>query len=485
MGNRGKPAILLLLLVCLGQGLALAGPAAPTPGAARTPFPRAAKRAPQVSRALAHAAGHDTTPETPWHFWRTVFERICQVITATTLVISTVYGFRHYFFTVNRLFAPQRHPYLDIETVTWPDLAIFIPAHNEEKVIGDILKVLLRIDYPASKLSIIPVNDRSTDKTRDIIDRYAERYPNRVFPYHRTEGKAGKSAALKDAMTSFRRGEIILVFDADYIPPPGLVKMLVAPFFDPEVGATMGRVVPVNVKRSLLTRLLDLERAAGYQVDQQARMNMRLVPQYGGTVGGVRRAALEQVGGWREDALAEDTDITYRLLLAGWKTVYENRAECYEEVPETWPVRIRQISRWAKGHNQVMVRYAWKLVFNRTTRFLEKVDGLLLLGIYAYGPIMVLGWAASIGLFYLGTMPLWTFGALSTVAFGTFGNFAAFFQIAASVRLDGLYRRARLIPLTFVGFFISLYAVTLATVVQIFSRKERDWQKTERFRRAA
>ena len=86
-------------------------------------------------------------------------------------------------------------------------------------------------------------------------------------------------------------------------------------------------------------------------------MNLRLVPQYGGTVGGVRRAALEHVGGWRTDSLAEDTDLTVRLVMNGWDVVYQNRSECYEEVPESWEVRIRQIKRWAKGHNQALARY--------------------------------------------------------------------------------------------------------------------------------
>lgn len=82
----------------------------------------------------------------------------------------------------------------------------------------------------------------------------------------------------------------MVVFDADYLPRPGLLKELVAPFFDPEVGAVMGRVVPQNADRNLLARLLDLERAGGYQVNQQARNNLGLVPQYGGTVGGSARA---------------------------------------------------------------------------------------------------------------------------------------------------------------------------------------------------
>src|SRR6202023_1961247 len=149
-------------------------------------------------------------------------------------------------------------------------------------------------------------------------------------------------------------------------------------------GGVMGRVVPLNTGTNLLTRLLDLERSGGYQVDQQARMNLRLVPQYGGTVGGVRKCALESIGGWLDDTLAEDTDLTYRLLLRGWKTAYQNRSECYEEVPETWPVRIKQIMRWAKGHNQAMVTYSLRLLLGKHRATLrERIDGALLLGVYA------------------------------------------------------------------------------------------------------
>src|SRR5262249_2766239 len=196
--------------------------------------------------------------------------------------------------------------------------------------------------------------------------------------------------------------EVVLVFDADYIPGRGLIKQLVAPFFDPEVGAVMGRVVPHNVGSNLLTRLLDLERSAGYQVDQQARMNLRLVPQCGGTVRGVGESALRSLGGWREDSLAEDPDATYRLLLGGFKTVYQNRSDCYEQAPETWPTRIRQIMRWARGHNQATTRYGAKLLFNRRTRLAERVDGALLLGVFLMSPVLLAGWSLGVALWYLG-----------------------------------------------------------------------------------
>lgn len=401
-----------------------------------------------------------------------------------------IYTIRHYFFAFNRLFGTQRHPYVDIDTADWPTVTVFIAAHNEEAVIAHSLQALLNVDYPQDKLQIMPMNDRSTDGTRDIIDSFVQANPGRITPFHRSEGKPGKSAALKDA-TALVSSEILIVFDADYVPGRGLIKQLVAPFFDPETGAVMGRVVPLNTGANLLTRLLDMERSGGYQVDQQARMNLRLVPQYGGTVGGTRRAALEAVGGWRDDALAEDTDLTYRLLLNGWKTVYQNRSECYEEVPESWPVRVRQIMRWAKGHNQAMFRYAPKLLTSRRVSLREKFDGLLLLGVYAMSPILLFGWLLAITLFYFNATN-WLNGVLALfalISYSALGNFAAFYEIATAVYLDGSRQRVRLIPLNYFGFLTSLLSIARATFNQIvfdwLLKRKLVWDKTARYRKNA
>lgn len=401
-----------------------------------------------------------------------------------TLALICIYTARHYYFTLNRIFGRQRHPYADVEDANWPALTVLVAAHNEEAVITDILKALLEVDYPPEKLRIIPVNDRSTDGTREIIDKFAAQNP-RIVPFHRSAGKAGKAAALKDAMEQVNT-EVVLIFDADYVPGKALIRQLVTPFFDPEVGAVMGRVVPLNVGKKLLTRLLDLERSGGYQVDQQARMNLHMVPQYGGTVAGIRRTALEEIGGWNENALAEDTDLTYRLLLAGWKTVYENRAECYEEVPERWPVRVRQIMRWAKGHNQVMMRCLANTAKSPALNWFERVDGVLLLGVYLMGPVLMLGWALAVILFYTGVQIGGGLTVLALGAFTTLGNFAAFFEIAAAARLDGSRQRIRLLPITLLGFTVSLVSVSRAAWQQLqdllLGEGDFVWHKTERSR---
>ncbi len=403
------------------------------------------------------------------------------------VIIMMVYGVRHFIFTMNRLVGKQRHPYIDISVARWPMITVFIAAHNEEKVIAGCIEALLNTDYPADRLKIIPVNDRSKDITGEIIDGYVERFPSRISPFHRVSGKAGKSAALKDAL-AFASGDIAIIFDADYVPGRGLLKQLVAPFFDPEVGAVMGRVVPVNSGANLLTRMLDLERSAGYQVDQQARMNMNLLPQYGGTVGGVRLSAVAAVGGWHDDTLAEDTDITFRLMLNGWKTAYTNRSECYEEVPEEWSVRIKQVTRWAKGHNQVMTRYWWLFATSRYLTLGQRVDGLLLMFVFVIPLIMLAGWLLALGLYFqnAGSLLSLLIPVFALMAYGTLGNFAAFFEIVVAVLIDGNRKRLRLLPFNLLGFFISLFAISGAVWSQVMDsifKREMVWDKTVRYRK--
>lgn len=402
------------------------------------------------------------------------------------VVIMMLYGVRHFMFTMNRLTGQQRHPYLDVGVARWPMVTVFIAAHNEEQVIAGCIEALLNTDYPPDRLKIIPVNDRSTDGTAAIVDDYTARFPQRIQPFHRVSGKAGKAAALKDALQR-AEGDIAIIFDADYMPGRGLLKQLVAPFFDPEVGAVMGRVVPINSGRNLLTRLLDLERSAGYQVDQQARMNMKLMPQYGGTVGGVRLSAVEAVGGWHDDTLAEDTDITYRLMFSGWKTIYTNRSECYEEVPEEWAVRIKQVTRWAKGHNQVMARYLWTFARSPYVTAGQRIDGLMLLFVFLVPLLMLFGWALALALYFLnaGSLLSQLIPIFALMVYGTLGNFAAFFEIVIAVLIDGNRRRLRLLPFNMLGFLVSLFAISGAVwslMLDGIFRRDLVWDKTLRYR---
>lgn len=402
-----------------------------------------------------------------------------------TIVTMVIYAFRHFLFTLNRLFAEQRIYYHDIMDSDMKSVTVLIPMHNEEKVASYILEQLLNVDYDADKLEIIPINDHSQDETKEILDAYALSHPQ-IKPLHRYTGERGKSAALNEAI-QLASGEIILVFDADYLPPRDIVKNLAVCFIDPEVGAVMGRVVPVNTGKNLLTRLLDLERSGGYQVDQQARYNLGLMPQYGGTVGGFRKSVVLRLGGFSPRILAEDTELTYRLAINGWKVMYANRAECYEEVPEKWSVRANQIRRWSRGHNTVMFRYLFSFAKSPYHSFKEKLDGVLLLLIYLVPVILFAGIIDSLILFFLGEMEIFA-GIYFLVFLGvynTFGNFAPFYQVGTACILDGAAERILLLPFMIFNFCFNIWYISrglLDAVIDAFTQRKTHWDKTDRFR---
>ncbi len=411
------------------------------------------------------------------------------------LVVMLVYTLRHLLFAVNRLYCAHRINYTDLAGFHLPSVSVLIPMHNEEAVAPDVLEALLESDYPHDPgvFEIIPIDDHSTDGTGEILDQYAARH-SCIRVLHRRSGERGKGAALA-AATRISKGEIIILFDADYVPGKSLLKFLAAPFADPEVGAVMGRVVPHNVGSNLLTRLTDLERAGGYQISQQARYNLGLIAQYGGTAGGVRRAALEEAGkaygdvdgGWRASSLTEDTDLTLRLAIQGWKIAYVNRAECYEEAPATWEARRKQIERWAIGHTDCLHRYLGPLLRSPHLSARAKLDGVLLLGVYLTAPLIVFGWLASVGLFFSGRsfLPTLTTFVLASACYNALGNFASFFEIGSSVILDGAHQKIRLLPLNIVNFIFSTATVSVALAKYYGGRilgRHFPWNKTLRFR---
>jgi cellulose synthase/poly-beta-1,6-N-acetylglucosamine synthase-like glycosyltransferase len=382
---------------------------------------------------------------------------------------------------------PQRSPFSRAAVPEWPTVTIVVPAHDEELVIGGCLEHLLALDYPAERLEIIVVNDRSTDGTQAIIDRFVTGSGGRLQAMIRSPNAApGKPAALKDALARVR-SEIVVFFDADYLPDPPLLKTLVAPFLDPQVGATMGRVVPYNTDVNLLTRLLDLERRGGYTIDQAGRGLLDWLPQFGGTVGGVRMSALADAGGWSAETLAEDTDLTYRLFLGGWTVEYIDDAMCHEESPEDWRARYRQVRRWACGHNQCLFRYFWPVLRSRRLRLGQRLDAALVLVFFLFPPLALLNLAAALIYPTLYAYPPLNFALISVAPFVvSFGNFAPYFQIIAAVLRDRQPKAVVMLPLLFVSSSISMLAASegfLMALRSIGLTVAPRWDKTLRYRR--
>jgi cellulose synthase/poly-beta-1,6-N-acetylglucosamine synthase-like glycosyltransferase len=380
------------------------------------------------------------------------------------VAILFFYAIRHWYFTLNRLTGRQRPSYQDLLDSDLPAVTIIVPMRNEGRVATGILDALIASSYPHELLEVIPVDDQSGDDTSAIVYTYSQKYPF-IKPIYNLRGERGKPNALNRALT-LASNEIVLVFDADYTPGRDVIRELVMAFVDPEVGAVMGRVVPRNSANSLLTRLLALERSGGYQVDQQARYNLDFLPQYGGTVGGFRRSVVLELGGFDARTLAEDTDLTARLLINGWDVQYANHAECYEEVPESWDARFRQLRRWAHGHDRALATNLLPLLRSRKITARQKVDAVLLLFIYCVPPILLSAVATNALLFFMGAIPVvpGILFAFLVVSFNAFGNFAPVFEVGAAELLDGAQERLYLLPCLFLMFLFNSWAATCGAI---------------------
>lgn len=379
--------------------------------------------------------------------------------------------------------APPARP----NAATLPSVAIVIPAHNEELVLDGCLRAMRKLDYPRGRLQIVVIDDRSRDHTGLIADHHARQDPAIRVIHRAMDAQAGKPAALAETMAGLK-SDIVVFFDADYLPPPQIVQQLVAPFADPRVGATMGRVVPYNTDRNMLTKLLDIERRAGYVVDQEMRQRLDLLPQFGGTCGAIRRAALDVIGGWRTDVLAEDTDLTYRMFIKGYRVAYLAQAMCYEESPESWQVRFRQVRRWSYGHNDCMLQYFWPTLMTRHQPLLARLDAALVLLFFAVPSLALASLLLTLASPAIGGVS----GAAlvlapAVLAFCSIGNFAPYFQIAAGCVADRQAGAFRAAPMLFLSSFVSLVA-SVAGLGQLLRdrllRRTPRWDKTLRFRLA-
>lgn len=255
-------------------------------------------------------------------------------------------------------------------------------------------------------------------------------------------------------------------------------------FSDPCVGAVQGRVTVLNEPQNIVTRLVALERIGGYRIDQQARYTLELIPQFGGTVGGFRRSLLKSLGGWDESILAEDTDLTFRAYLSGYKVCYVNDAECYEEAVENWRDYWKQRYRWAKGHMQCFFKHWFSVLRSNKLRVREKIDGLLLLNIYFMPVWVLLSWVIGIPLFFIkysqGFGVQWTLVPIALYSF--VGNFAPFFEVGAGAYLDGRTRANRLIPLLIFTFLYNILICTKAfidlLISKITGKNTNHWERT-------
>jgi len=230
---------------------------------------------------------------------------------------------------------------------------------NEERVVGRLLNALLSLDYPPEKREIIVVDDGSVDRTVEICAEYAKRDPAHIRVLQKPVSN-GKPAALNYAL-KHARGEIIATFDADNVPGSDVLLEAVAYFEDPSVAGVQGTVCAINADENMLTKFISYEEAVRFEAYIRGKDVLRLFVNLAGTCQLVRRDALEEVGGWNEESLTEDMEVSVRLMEKGYNIRYAPEARSWQEHPAKFTQLIGQRVRWCRGNMEIALRYG-KLV---------------------------------------------------------------------------------------------------------------------------
>ncbi|WP_038093543.1 glycosyltransferase family 2 protein [Tumebacillus flagellatus] len=243
-----------------------------------------------------------------------------------------------------------------------PFVSVMVPAHNEEKVIERTARALCSFHYPPDRYEVIIVNDRSKDRTGEILDELAKEYPM-LRPYHIKpgEGGGGKSAALNKGIES-ARGEVIAVYDADNTPERTALPRLIATLCSQEhYGAVVGKFRVINAKKTLLTRFINIETISFQWMVQAGRWNLFRIASIPGTNFVIWRHVLEEAGSWDEKALAEDTELSIRIYETGKSICFMPLGVTWEQEPETWKVWVKQRTRWVQGNSYVVIKFVKQL----------------------------------------------------------------------------------------------------------------------------
>ncbi|HKS73329.1 MAG TPA: cellulose synthase family protein [Terriglobales bacterium] len=238
-----------------------------------------------------------------------------------------------------------------------PRVTVQLPIFNEQFVVERLLDSICRLQYPLDKLDI-QVLDDSTDETVAVARGLVEHYKARGFPvsYHHRTNRAGfKAGALQAGMQS-ASGEFIAIFDADFVPPEDFLLKTIHYFTDPKIGMVQTRWTHINRNYSFLTEVEAILLDGHFVLEHSGRARSQLFFNFNGTAGMWRRATIEDAGGWQHDTLTEDTDLSYRAQLKGWKFIYLQDVECPSELPVEMTAFKTQQARWAKGLVQTGVK---------------------------------------------------------------------------------------------------------------------------------
>jgi len=260
------------------------------------------------------------------------------------MVILAFYGVHRYqlvwlYYRNRKNAAKSDEPPQHFTEAELPFVTIQLPIYNEQFVIDRLLDACCRLDYPRDRFEIQLLDD-STDETVQVAEAMVARFaagtqglePQPVYYLHRTNRYGFKAGALEEGLKT-AKGELIAIFDADFVPPPTWLRQVVHHFAEPGVGMVQTRWTHLNRNYSFLTQVEAILLDGHFVLEHGGRSRAGVFFNFNGTAGMWRRQAIDEAGGWEHDTLTEDTDLSYRAQLKGWKFKYLQDVECPAELP--------------------------------------------------------------------------------------------------------------------------------------------------------
>ena len=398
---------------------------------APTPWPSPTGPAPQeVFESYFHDGVYKTWGNISPLYQLDTFDYAILIVYFTILGILALYGAYRIKQVIDfwryRKFVPR--PSGKYSEAELPRITVQLPLYNELYVVDRLLKAVTAIDYPRDKFEI-QVLDDSTDETVKVAEAVVAKYAAQGFDIHyihRADRTGFKAGALENGNKS-AKGELFAIFDADFVPKPDCLRKLVDFFTDPLVGCAQMRWSHINGDYNLLTRLQTIMLDGHFVVEQTTRNRTGGFFNFNGTAGIWRRQAIEMSGGWQHDTLTEDTDLSFRAQLMGWKFVYLLDEEAPAEIPVEINAFKAQQRRWAKGVMQVGLKLyprIWlaPLPFRVKLEMFFRLTGnisypLMILASFLQFPLLLVRYNQPLYHLMVLDLPLLFFSSISVVLF--------------------------------------------------------------------
>ncbi len=381
-----------------------------------------------------------------------------------------------------RLFRRRERLATPPDPAEWPVVTIQLPVYNERYVVERLLTAAASVEYPRERLEIQLLDD-STDETTEIAARkVAELRAEGADVVHLRRGdrRGFKAGALQRGLEC-ARGEFLAVFDADFVPPPAILRELIPHFGDPGVGVVQARWQHLNRGYSLLAQAQAISLDGHFLIEHAARAGGGRYLNFNGTAGVLRKECVVDAGGWQSDTLTEDLDLSYRAQLRGWRFVFAPHVECPAELPVEMNAFKAQQHRWVKGSIQV-ARKLLPEIWRSRARLPVKVEAtfhltynlayafLLLLSLIVY-PVVIARYESRSLLFSVADTILFT-AATSSVLF--------YFAYAQRVSRPDWVRQLRFLPFA-MTLGVGLAVNNTRAVLEGLVARGGDFRRTPKF----